>query len=674
MARFVVDIETASACDLSACGSWVYGEHESTEILCLAYADADGSEPPKIWRCDSPNAAQEWADVTSKLLAAEKLIAHNASFERDVLSVKNQAFGERGRWMCTAMLCGCVGMPRSLKDACRALCLPTNKQKDARGVRLIGMFSIKSRKSYKTPRQDPAAFTEMCEYCQQDVVAEREIYQLLRDFTDESFLQQWELDCQITDNGVPIDEREARGAAIIYDKLQDEAEARCLELTSGAPMRSTKALREWTVSQGWPLDSFAAAAVDEALENEYMCNEHPTVAEFLYLRKAASGTAGKKYAAILSMLAADRRCHGILVGRAAHTGRYAGRGLQPQNLPRGNFDKHLLPVIREIAKSATTDPAGALLTLEAVAGPQSCSALAAILRDCIAPQNPDECFVVSDYSAIEARVLAWISGEKWVEDIFAGDGKIYERTAAAMYGKSIDSITKHERMAGKIATLALGYGGGIGALKRMAAAYGVQFDDGQAQNIVDTWRASRPATVKFWENLNKMIMTSVQSGCASVQTPHATIGAKRAKIANRNVVAVELPSKRKIYYWNPQVVRIENGRNEVIVEAYGAASDNYAGITPEAEGAHNSKLYGGKLCENIVQAIAFDLLLNSLLKLNTRGLRICFHVHDEIVIQCRRADADKVAETMAADMTATPAWAQGLVLATEPEIMERYRK
>lgn len=674
--RLVVDIETASACDLSACGSWVYAEHDTAEILCIAYADADTDDPPTIWRQSERGRLNE---VLSELLYADKLIAHNAAFEREMLGAINPAFMERGRWIDTAMLCGAVGRPRALRDACKALCLPVDKQKDAAGTRLLALFSMKGRKGHKTPEEAPQAFDQLCQYCKQDVIAEREIFQLLEAHADARFNQQFDLDMQVTDNGVPIDYREVYGAARLYELIQEDAESQCLTLTGGAPMRSTPALRAWTASKGWPLESFSAASVEEALADEYMCGLHPEVAEFLRLRQAASGTAGKKFAAVLSMRAKDDACHGILVGRGSHTGRYAGRGFQPQNLPRGNFDKFLLRAVRELAYSAARAETDAELVtvkndLELIAGSQSCAALSMLLRDCIAPERTGECLVVSDYSAIEARVLAWIAGETWVEEIFATDGKIYERTAAAMYAKSVESISKHERMAGKIATLALGFGGGVGALNRMAVAYGVHFTDEQAQGIVDTWRASRPKTVKFWDSINRAAQGAVRAGKASVQTDHARIDMQTERIAGRLVLSITLPSKRKIYYWNPKIVRLESKRDEIVVESYGATGDNYAGITPEAEGSHNSKLYGGKITENIVQAIAFDLLLNSLLKLNDRGLKIRFHVHDEIVISCRRERAEKVAETMVADMTAAPEWASGLHLATEPEIMERYKK
>ncbi len=670
--RYVVDIETCSEADLTACGSWVYAEHPSTHILCLAYADADGDDVPKIWRVGEPAA-----DVLDTLLRADALIAHNASFEREVLgTIWSAAFLERGRWIDTAMLCGAAGRPRSLKDACRALCLPQDRQKDAAGVRLLNIFSKATARGHKTPEQAPTDFDRLCEYCRQDVVAERELFRLLMPIADARFTAQWEMDLDVTDAGVPVDRDEVLGAAKLYDALQDEAESRALAITGGAPMRSTKALREWSASHGWPLESFAAAAVEEALADRYSCDAHPEVAEFLRLRQAASGTAGKKFAAVLSMLAKDGCCHGILVGRGGHTGRYAGRGFQPQNLPRGSFDQSLLPVVRDIARRAAAPDAlaDAKVDLDLVAGDRACSALSGLLRDVITPTRADECLVVSDYTAVEARILAWLAGESWVEDVFAHDGKIYERTAAAMYGRALESVTKTERTAGKIATLALGYGGGIAALHRMAAAYGERFTDDAAQNIVDTWRRARPQTVKLWSALSSAAQRAATGGEATVGLAHTALHFRAETVAGRHVLTVRLPSARKIYYWAPRVVVLENGRKEVVVESYGATGDSYGGIQTEAEGAHYSKLYGGKLTENVIQAIAFDLLLAALLRMNREGIRIRFHVHDEVVATCRRADAERTAARIAEIMTDPPDWARGLVLATDPEIMDRYKK
>ena len=678
--RLVVDIETTSDCDLTTCGAWVYAEHPTTGLLCIAWCDADDPDAaPKSWdRLTGTEAELEAAyDV---LLHADLLIAHNANFERHCLrNLACPAFGDPRRWMCSAMLSGSLGRPRALNDACKSLCFARDKQKDARGTRLLSTFSYKTPKGkIYSPEEKPGEFAELVEYCRQDVVAERALWRALEPFADEYLREQWLLDCEIEDNGVPIDRLEVEGARRLYGKLQSDAEKRCRELTGGVSLRSTPALRAWTRSQGWPLDSFASAAADEALADTLMCDQCPTVEDLLRLRKMAGGTAGKKYEAILSMLAKDGHCHGILVGRGAHTGRYVGRGIQPHNLPRGSLDKAYIPEVRRIARyAATHDVESAESELALWAGDGANDALAAILRDCIAPLCSDECLVVSDYSAIEARVLAWLAGEAWVEDIFRGDGKIYERTAAAMYGRSVESITKHERMAGKIATLALGYGGGVGALQAFAAGYGVTFDDAQGAEIVTSWRKARPKTVALWHALDNLLL-SVVCG-ASTRAQRLCIGgvqliARRVSISGRDTVQIVLPSGRALTYWAPRVEQVGR-RREIAVETYGAGGGGQdSRLRAEAEGAHYERIWGGKICENIVQAVAFDLLLTSLLRLQRAGARIAFHVHDEIVVVSKNKDAEDVARMMAECMTEPPPWARGLPLATAPEIMPRYRK
>lgn len=672
--RYVVDIETTSLCDLGTCGAWVYAEHPSTRLLCIAWCDADSDGAPQSWDVLT-GTLEELDRVYARLLCADTLIAHNANFERHCLrNLARREFGDARLWKCSAMLAGACGRPRSLKDACKSLCFPSNKQKDARGTRLLATFSYKTPAGrIYAPQDKPEDFAELVEYCRQDVVAERAVWQTLEPFADRQLWEQWLVDCDIEDRGVPIDWPEADGACKLYARLQKAAEERCNELTGGVSMRSTPALRAWTASQGWPLDSFAAAAVDEALADEMMCNAHPVVAEFLRLRKAAAGTAGKKYETLLSMIAKDGCVHGIVVGRGAHTGRYVGRGFQPQNLPRGKLDKAFIPEIRRIAHNASEcNVVSAETELEFWCGDGANDALASILRDCITPPSDDECLVVSDYSAIEARVLAWLAGETWVLDIFRGDGKIYERTAAAMYGKPVEAITKHERMAGKIATLALGYGGGVGALQAFASAYGVSFDDAQAEDIVASWRKSRPLTVALWRTLDEMLQTVV----AGTQHKRVSVGgvcisASRVVIGGRSTVRVTLPSGRCLTYWAPLREKV-NDHHEIAVETYGYSGDSR--IKAAAEGASYSRVWGGKLCENVVQAVAFDLLLTALLRARKAGLRVSFHVHDEIVAVARKDEAEAVARTLADCMTLNPAWAKGLPLATEPEVMPRYRK
>lgn len=673
MPRYVVDIETTSACDLPSCGAEKYACDQSTRILCIAWDDADSPFPngPKLWRCDRSPGLQA---VFDELLGAELLIAHNAQFERSVIGQLCQALKDASRWADSAMLCGAAGRPHHLRDACYSLCLPDNLEKDARGKRLLNMFSIQSSKLYiGGPEANPQAFDELCEYCRQDVRAERAVWCALAPrFYDSLLRRQWQMDCAVNDAGIPIDVDEIRGAKAIYEYLQEEAECAAAELTGGAALRSTPALREWTAGQGWPLDSFARDAVDEALADEMQCAAHPEVEQLLRLRKAACGTAGKKFDAFLSRVCNDGRIRGALMARVAHTGRYAGRGIQPQNLPRGFADPAMLSFTRHAAHIGATDLHNGVEMMHLIADGQECDALASLCRDAIcAPDG--KVFVVADYSAVEARVLAWLAGERWVSDIFAGDGKIYERTAAAMYRKGVDAIDKHERMAGKIATLALGYGGGVGALQRFAAAYGVRWTDAEAQVIVDSWRASRPKTLALWRSVNDAFVRAVNEDKTIVVGVGETslVRIRRTTLAGRRVVMMELPSGRRIVYWNP-TIDPENG--EIAVETYGSANSS---IPAQAKNAGMTRVYGGLLVENLTQAVAFDLLLGALLEIHERysgRCQVVMHIHDEIVAECAEQDAEFVQQAVRTAMERVPEWGRGLHLNAEPEMMRRYKK
>ena len=676
--RYVVDIETTSACDLAACGASNYAKDDSTRILCVAWADADSDSEPQLWNghTDDPETLAIILDMFA--LKADLLIAHNAAFERACLREYNTRLSDPSRWADSAMLCGTAGRPHSLREACYSLGLPDELEKDARGKRLLNMFSIQSSKLYVgEPSANPQAFAELCEYCRQDVRAERAVWKALAPrFYDSLLRRQWRMDCMIDDAGIPIDIEEIRGAKAIYEYLQAEAECAAQELTGGVPLRSTVGLRKWTAEQGWPLDSFARAAVDEALADEVSCDAFPKVAELLRLRKTVAGTAGKKFDAFIDRCEDDGRVRGALMARVAHTGRYAGRGIQPQNLPRGFIDSALLSFTRRAAKLGAYDLRNGVAMMHLIADGQECDALASLCRDCIAAPA-GKCFVVADYSAVEARVLAWLAGEDWVNDIFAGDGKIYERTAAKMYRKSVDNIDKHERMAGKIATLALGYGGGVGALQRFAAAYGVTWSDEQAQGIVDSWRGSRPKTLALWKSLNEAFFRAAVDEPTSKTVQIVRVGSgqlvklARVIISGRPALTMELPSGRKVVYWAP-VVDPENG--EIAVETYGTANSS---IPATAKNAGMTRVYGGFLAENLTQAVAFDLLLGALLEIQETRSDVCqiiMHIHDEIVVECAEENSEFVLACVRRAMERVPAWGAGLRLNAEPEIMKRYRK
>lgn len=681
--RFVVDIETTSPCDLKARGALNYALDPGTRILCIAWADADAPCRVESWSLMDGRASGLFGDkgggrsiesVFDTLLKADMLIAHNAAFERACLGAVDPRFLDARRWRCSAMLAAACARPRGLDHACRALRFPSSLEKDARGKRLLNIFSIQGSASYRgvdgifSNEKDQREFLELVEYCRQDVRAEHAVWRTLRPFKDKFFDAQWLLDCAVDDFGIPVDTGVLNGAARLFERLQRDAEARASALTGGVPLRSTPALRAWTASKGYALESFSRDAVSEALENRLACDSAPDVEALLRIRASVSGTAGKKFAAFIDNTAPDGRVHGSLVSRGAWTGRYAGRGIQPHNMPRGYIDAGLLPVIRDLAAcGAGVD------SLSLVAGGQEVDALAGLCRDSIcAPDG--RVFVIADYSAIEARVLAWLAREGWVNDIFAGDGKIYERTAAAMYGRALERVTKTERTAGKIATLALGYGGGVGALNRFAGAYGVSFSDDEALGIVKSWRASRPKTTALWASLMKALCMPVCdpgfSASARVSVGDGVeISFEPVRISGVPCIRVWLPSGRPIFYWSPER---DPETGDVLCEFWGGSGRP----SKDVPGAVLSRVYGGVIAENVTQAVAFDLLLHSLFLIDKRRdlCRIVMHVHDEVVVECDEDKAQKVAAFVKECMETAPPWARGLRLVTEPCVSKRYKK
>lgn len=307
MKTLVVDIETTSACDLTSRGVFNYAHDPSTRILCCAYAALDDSEPG-IWRIDGEESLDKFCEY---LCGHDLLIAHNANFERTVLGAVCPELHRAERWADSAMLSGAAGRPHSLRDACRSLRFPDSLEKDARGKRLLNMFSIQSSKLYVGEyTNDLNAFGELCEYCRQDVRAERAVWLALAEYYTEDVRRQWIFDAGVEDRGIPVDIDVLKGAKLLFEHFQDSAEKRVNELTGGVPLRSTVGLRKWTEENGYPLASFSRQAVDEALENTAACDNAPKVAEFLKLRRAVAGTAGKNSTHFLNTAAATGVCEG----------------------------------------------------------------------------------------------------------------------------------------------------------------------------------------------------------------------------------------------------------------------------------------------------------------------------------------------------------------------------
>lgn len=659
MQKLHLDIETYSSVDLKTSGVYKYVESVDFEILLFAYAF--GSEPVQV--VDLAQGEELPAKVLAAMTDPDVLkSAHNASFERLCLKV----FGidtPINQYFCTSVHAGYCGLPLSLAEVSKVLQFDEDKAKLNTGKALIRYFCVPCKPTkanggrYRNlPEHDLEKWADFKTYCAQDVEAEREIDKRLTPYPlPEKERKLYALDQKINDLGVLIDKGLARSA---YKVDQDNAETiheRIKEITGVDNPNSAAQLKDWLkLATGKNIKSIAKDELANLLEGETDAN----VREVLRLRQSGSKSSIKKYAAMLNCVCQDGRGHGFFQFYGANrTGRWAGRLVQLQNLTKNYMDD--LPTARETVR--TGDYKTVRLVYEDVS-----DTLSQLIRTAfIAPKG--KVLAVADFSAIEARVTAWLAGEGWRLAVFQSHGKIYEASASSMFGVPIDQIDKSSplRQRGKVAELALGYQGSVGALRVMGAEE-MGLNQKEMEDIVDRWRRASPNIVQLWKDLE---------GCAkqAIRTKKKIRSKHRGLVFESNglVMTILLPSGRKLFYCNPKlkrkVVRKSDGdtwETEAII---------YKGLGLNRQWV-NVDTYGGKLTENIVQAISRDLLAEAMLKLDSKGARIVMHVHDEIVNEVSEDGAEEKLQTICDLMGKTPVWAEGLPLAAEGYLTPFYKK
>ena len=448
------------------------------------------------------------------------------------------------------------------------------------------------------------------------------------------------MDQRINDRGIMVDQ-ELIGHAVACDLLYKETVTKkAYEISGLENPNSVSQLKDWLNEKGIEVDSLAKAAVEELLENT-----QGDVAEMMKLRLAMSKTSVKKYEAMERSVCPDGRVHGLLQFYGANrTGRYAGRLIQVQNLPQNHLPD--LDIARALVRSGNTDALEMLYDSVPLV-------LSELIRTAFVPK-PGCRFYVADFSAIEARVIAWIAGEHWRQEVFAKGGDIYCASASQMFHVPVEKhgVNGHLRQKGKIAELALGYGGSVGALKAMGALnYGLQEEE--LKPLVDAWRLSNPHITKFWWDVDKAAST-----CVRERTATETHGIRF--YYQSGMMFVVLPSGRRLVYVKPKM-----GLNR-----FGNESVTYEGVGEQKKWLRLES-YGPKFVENIVQATARDILAEAMLRLNAAGYRIVMHVHDEAVIE---APPDTSLENICSVMGQTPTWASGLLLRADGYVCDFYKK
>lgn len=678
--RMFFDIETRSTVDLRRTGQYVYAADPSTEILMLAWAL--DNEPVRVWL---PVRGEEIPDDLAACLAdpAVTLVAHNAAFERVVctsqagrkIGLPVQAMRDMRRWNCTAARAACMGLPRTLDGAGRALNLDVEKDRDGHALM---MRMCKPRASLAdgtvTWWEDAERMGRLAAYCRQDVEVERLIDRKLPDLPPAEHAT-WLLTEAMNDTGVTIDEALLLRVAMLIEDGERALNAEIAEATGGAVRRVTDhaALTRWLTAQG--IDDAAETGVGKAAIAAMLDNPEldPTVRQVLVWRQEGGKSSAAKYRSLMLRMSDDRRIRGALVYcGAAATGRWSSRGAQLQNLPRGGALADPAAAIRDLADGATLDEIGFMH------GPPLVVASELLRPTFVAA--PGHWLARGDYSQIEARVLAWLAGQANILDAFrafdAGTGPdLYKITAAGIYGVSVGEVTKEQRQIGKVAALALGYQGGKGAFLAMAKAYGVRVSEERAEEIKTAWRAANPmiastgkdAPPGFWRQLESAAADCMArpAGAMYLVGPHG-ISFRR----NNSAMALRLPSGRSLVYWNPKLAQIETPWGMKWAVKYRAEDAVTKRWTEFAA-------YGGLWTENVVQATARELMADSLIRCASAGLRPILTVHDEAICEVSRERfprAAQAAEAVEAVMREAPVWAAGLPVAADASADARYVK
>lgn len=702
-----IDIETYSSVDITKSGVYKYVQSLDFEILIVCY-QINGGEIKTVDLARGEDLPYEFIYLMNS--ASCRKHAHNAAFERlcfEQIGIKVPI----SQWHCSAVKAAYCGLPLSLGDVSKALKLG-EAAKDAEGKALIRYFSIpvnptkaNGGRTRNLPQHNPEKWEKYKAYCKQDVHAEYTMLQMLSAYElPESEQQMYILDQEINDRGIKIDLTFAENAVKIDERNTFQLTERLKKLTGLANPGSPAQLKNWLSSQmGKDVKSLTKDDIPVLMDE---AGKGSAAYEVLGLRKKLAKTSVKKYLAMLACACSDDRAHGLFQFYGANrTGRWAGRLIQLQNLPQNKFKKKNkttgfdeIDYVRELVRAGNYD--GIYLAYDDIG-----SALSQLVRTAFIP-GEGKIFAVADFKAIEARVIAWLASEPWRLEVFNSHGMIYEASASQMFGVPIESIrwidengVEHDgdnidmRAKGKVAELALGYQGGVGAMVNMGGDK-MGLSKKEMQAIVKAWREANPNIVDLWEDMEK-------NAILAIKKRKEQISEYRGITFNYdgNVLTITLPSGRSLSYQKPSIVKemkYEVKRKDPDSEEFITGwlpkerilkSDIQTGRTWEVEkimywGMDQVKkiwtridTYGGKLVENIVQAIARDILADSMKRLNNAGYAIAMHVHDEVVAEISSDDSEYGDLKIMCSIMGEPiSWAEGLPLGADGYLTRYYKK
>ncbi|MBQ7850451.1 MAG: DNA polymerase [Clostridia bacterium] len=667
MRTLSIDIETYSSADLAKTGVYRYAEAPDFEILLIGYSFDEG--PVQVHDCTQPGC---WPrDLMDALFDPDVTkYAYNAVFERQAFAHALEEYLPPEQWKDTMIMALECGLPGSLAAAGTALGLPEEQLKDPRGKALIQYFCkpcrptrVNGGRTRNLPKHDPDKWALFIEYNRQDVVTEMAIRKKLEKIpVPASEWDLWHLDQEMNDRGIRIDLPMVDNIVRYDEQRRAELLEESREITGLSNPNSLAQLKPWIEREGMDVPQLRKDDVEALLKREDL---PPEVRRVLEIRQALGKTSTAKYGAMQEAVCEDGRLRGILQFYGANrSGRWAGRIVQVHNLAK-NFLPDL-DLARELAEEGDFD------TMETLFG-ETAFVFSELIRTAFIPSEGRR-FVVSDFSAIEARVVAWLAGEQWTLDAFKAGEDIYCKTASMMYHVPVEKHgqNKHLRQKGKIAVLACGYQGGVGAMKAMDR--GGSIPEEELQSVVDQWRAANPNIVKLWYDYEAAAKTAIREGRPvrrGIRIPAENI-AEREYMAggrvreysvrkgcsvtftyrNGNLIVI-LPSGRRLVYWGARLEEdpSKGGRESIV----------YMGVNQVTKQWGKTETYGGKLVENVVQATARDCLAEAMRRVTAMGYEIVMHIHDEMVVDVPIEDTDALARINKA-MGDPIDWASGLPL------------
>ena len=665
-----IDLETYSEVSIGKAGSYRYILDPSFEILLFAYS-LDGM-PVEVIDVASGQIIPLWLKNALKNPLYIKH-AYNAAFEWFALS-KYLGWLPPDQWRDTMLHALYCGYPASLDAAGKAMGLPEDKKKLTTGKALIRYFCVPCKPSNANgnrtrnlPKHDPDKWKLFKEYNGQDVVTEMEIDRRLSAFPVPAFVQkQWETDLQMNARGVAADMELVRGALVIGAIVKSRLMTEARQLSGLDNPNSIRQLAQW-LTDATDSDAEITSVTKETVATMLKQPQPANVQRMLEIRQELGKTSTKKYYALETCIADDGRVRGLLQFYGANrTGRWAGRLVQVQNLPRTYT--HPLPPARQLVKDRNIDG------LRMMYGSIN-DTLSQLIRTAFVA-TPGNVLIDADFSAIEARVISWLAGQEWRLEVFRTHGKIYEASASQMFHVPIEKIKKGNpeyalRQRGKVAELALGYQGGVSAMRRMDVGHNLDdLSDDEVKGIVDRWRETNSMIRDLWNIIDSAAITVITYGGAQTirsETTDAiiTLACELDVITGTRYMTILLPSGRKLYYPSP----------EIGVNRWGNPSVSYMGQNQTTKRWERVETYGGKLVENIVQAIARDCLAIAIENLEAQGLHVVFHIHDEVVIDTPAwADEDTMLETVTKIMTKPIPWAQALPLNADGWVDKFFKK